>query len=102
MYSMGEDCAVRPSASENVYEKYLLLPEGYDTESITTSGKVNIISEKSDVTPDAVDQLEATSKLPNIVLAVGLPDLHVGKFCPIGASCASKGVFYPHLVGMDI
>jgi release factor H-coupled RctB family protein len=37
-----------------------------------------------------------------MVFAVGLPDLHPGRNCPVGAAWASKGVFYPHLIGNDI
>lgn len=33
---------------------------------------------------------------------VGMPDLHPGKGCPIGAACASDGIIYPHLVGNDV
>jgi release factor H-coupled RctB family protein len=54
------------------------------------------------VEEDAMKQLEAASKLPKMCVAVGMPDLHPGKGYPIGASCGSFGVIYPHLVGNDI
>lgn len=50
----------------------------------------------------AVAQLEATRRLPRIVRAVGLPDLHPGRGTPIGAVFFADGVVYPHLVGSDV
>ncbi len=50
----------------------------------------------------AVDQLKQTAALAGMRLAVGLPDLHPGKGCPIGAAFWSEGVFYPFLIGNDI
>jgi hypothetical protein len=44
-----------------------------------------------------VRQLEATAKLPNVVFAIGMPDLHPGKGFPIGSATATSSVFYPHL-----
>ena len=35
---------------------------------------------------NAVQQLEQTSKLKGVTRAVGMPDLHAGKGCPIGAA----------------
>lgn len=51
---------------------------------------------------EAVRQLELTSKLPGMVLAVGLPDLHPGRGTPVGAVFATEGIIYPYLVGNDI
>jgi release factor H-coupled RctB family protein len=50
----------------------------------------------------AVQQLEKTSTLPGMRLAVGLPDLHPGKGSPIGAAFAVEGMVYPTLIGSDI
>ncbi len=47
-------------------------------------------------------QLEATGRLPGMVAAIGMPDLHPGKGTPIGAAFISEQVIYPHLVGNDI
>eukprot|EP01123_Difflugia_compressa_P009600 TRINITY_DN3233_c0_g1_i1.p1 TRINITY_DN3233_c0_g1~~TRINITY_DN3233_c0_g1_i1.p1 ORF type:complete len:538 (+),score=84.18 TRINITY_DN3233_c0_g1_i1:240-1616(+) len=69
---------------------------------VTSSSTIKIFQQKSLVEPEAIKQLESTAKMPNVMVAVGLPDLHPGKGCPIGAAWASKGVFYPHLIGNDI
>jgi release factor H-coupled RctB family protein len=50
----------------------------------------------------AVEQLTATAKLPGVVQAVGLPDLHPGPGTPVGAAFVTDGVLYPHLAGNDI
>lgn len=61
-----------------------------------------IASAKSWIEGEAVRQLEATAKLPGMVRAVGLPDLHPGRGNPIGAAFLSTGHLYPYLVGSDI
>lgn len=50
----------------------------------------------------AVDQLRAVSELPGMRRVVGMPDLHPGKGCPVGAACVADGIVYPYLVGSDI
>lgn len=70
---------------------------------LTSSNSVYIVaSPQSWIEGDAIAQLEATAKLPGIVHAVGLPDLHPGRGTPIGAAFFAEGVVYPHLVGSDI
>ena len=49
----------------------------------------------------AKDQLLAVSRLPGVVKAVGLPDLHPGRI-PVGTAVLSRGILYPHLLGNDI
>ncbi len=61
-----------------------------------------IASDKNWIESDAITQLEKTFQLPGMHHAVGMPDLHPGKGAPIGAVFASRGIFYPHLVGNDI
>ena len=51
---------------------------------------------------EAISQLEATSRLEGMRLAVGLPDLHAGSGHPVGAAFVTEGVFHPRLVGGDI
>lgn len=51
---------------------------------------------------DALQQLRTMAKLPHMKLAVGLPDLHPGKGCPVGAAFWSTDTFYPFLIGNDI
>ena len=60
-----------------------------------------ISSEKNWLEQKAVNQLNQMSKLPGVVKAIGLPDLHPGK-TPVGAAIITEGIIYPHLVGNDI
>ena len=69
----------------------------------TTETNVRLIaSAKSWIEGEAVRQLYAAAKLPGVRHAVGLPDLHPGKFAPVGAAFVTEGVIYPHLIGGDI
>lgn len=61
-----------------------------------------IASEKTWIEGEAVRQLEQTAELPGMVKAVGMPDLHAGRGCPIGAAFLTKGWIYPFLAGNDI
>lgn len=61
-----------------------------------------IASENTWIEGNAVQQLETTAQLQGVVKAVGMPDLHAGKGCPIGAAFLSQGWIYPALVGNDI
>lgn len=60
-----------------------------------------IKNEKCWMEHTAIQQLETVGKLPGVVRAVGLPDLHAGKN-PVGIAVETEGVFYPHLIGNDI
>ena len=60
-----------------------------------------ISSSRNWVEQAAKDQLLAVSRLPGVVKAVGLPDLHPGRI-PVGTAVLSRGVLYPHLLGNDI
>ena len=65
--------------------------------------KVSLIaSDESWIEGEALRQLETTARLPGMVRAAGLPDLHPGKGIPIGAAFLSEDIVYPHLVGNDI
>ena len=59
-------------------------------------------SEASWMEQSAIDQLNQTALWPGMVKAVGLPDLHPGKYHPIGAAFITRGILYPQLVGNDI
>lgn len=61
-----------------------------------------VIANESLVDATAIEQLNYVANLPGVVLAVGLPDLHAGASCPIGATIATNGLIYPSLVGSDI
>ena len=50
----------------------------------------------------AIQQLQTTANLPNMVSVVSMPDLHPGRGYPIGAAFFSTQHFYPALVGNDI
>ncbi|MDE9431149.1 RtcB family protein [Xenorhabdus bovienii] len=47
----------------------------------------------------AIQQLETTAQLPDMVSVVGLPDLHPGRGYPVGAAFFSHSRFYPALIG---
>jgi release factor H-coupled RctB family protein len=70
--------------------------------TITETNVRLFASAKSWIEAEALRQLLATAKLPGVRHAVGLPDLHPGRFAPVGAAFVTKGVIYPHLVGGDI
>ncbi|MCY0802251.1 RNA ligase RtcB family protein [Providencia rettgeri] len=50
----------------------------------------------------AIQQLQTTANLPDMISVVGMPDLHPGRGYPIGAAFFSTKRFYPALVGNDI
>ena len=60
-----------------------------------------IAGDRSWIEGDALVQLERVARLPGMIRAVGLPDLHAGAGAPIGAALLSDRV-WPHLVGSDI
>lgn len=64
--------------------------------------KVIVIANESLVEAPALELLNHVSGLPGAVLAVGLPDLHAGAACPIGAAIATSQMIYPSLVRSDI
>lgn len=61
-----------------------------------------VIANESLVEGPGIEQLNYVAGLPGVVLAVGLPDLHAGASCPIGAAIATNRMIYPSLVGSDI
>jgi release factor H-coupled RctB family protein len=61
-----------------------------------------IASARNWIEGEAIRQLYAAAKLPGVRLAVGLPDLHPGRFAPVGAAFVTEDVIYPHLIGGDI
>ncbi len=56
-----------------------------------------IRSKDSWIEGDAVRQLEQTSALDGIVDCVGLPDIHPGKYGPVGAAYLADGISTLHL-----
>ena len=65
------------------------------------SGRI-ICSKSSWIEGDAVRQLQQISALEGIVDCVGLPDIHPGKYGPVGAACLADGIIYPTLIGNDV
>ncbi|EKT61095.1 RNA ligase RtcB family protein [Providencia burhodogranariea] len=61
-----------------------------------------IATENTWIESKAIQQLQITANLPNMVSVVGMPDLHPGRGYPIGAAFFSAQRFYPALVGNDI
>lgn len=61
-----------------------------------------IATETTWIESKAIQQLQITANLPNMVSVVGMPDLHPGRGYPIGAAFFSAKRFYPALVGNDI
>ncbi len=50
----------------------------------------------------AIEQLNKTAQLPDMVSVTGMPDLHPGRGYPVGAAFFSRERIYPALVGNDI
>lgn len=63
---------------------------------------IDIIINKSSIVDDAQYQLQNIAKLKGMKFAIGMPDIHPGPGCPIGASFITQNIIYPHLIGGDI
>ncbi|WP_338805005.1 RNA ligase RtcB family protein [Xenorhabdus griffiniae] len=61
-----------------------------------------IAAENTWLDDKAIQQLETTAQLPDMIRVVGLPDLHPGRGYPVGAAFFSQSRFYPALIGNDI
>lgn len=61
-----------------------------------------IASEHTWIEGKAIQQLETTANLPDMVQVTGMPDLHPGRGYPVGAAFFSQHRFYPALIGNDI
>jgi release factor H-coupled RctB family protein len=73
------------------------------TESAANPAAVRLFtSDKSWIEGAALEQLNATARLPGMVHAAGFPDLHPGKGIAVGAAFVSRACFYPTLAGNDI
>ena len=65
--------------------------------------KVRLFASKGNwIDGEALEQLKAMARLPGVLLAVGLADLHPGRGIPVGAAFLCQGILYPHLIGNDI
>jgi len=61
-----------------------------------------IASKKNWIGGEAIKQLQNCADLPGIQISAGMPDLHPGKGCPIGAAFFSRQILHPYLIGNDI
>ncbi|MDB6096171.1 MAG: release factor H-coupled RctB family protein [Francisellaceae bacterium] len=61
-----------------------------------------IATDKCWIEGEALQQLKNVASWAGMQNVVGMPDLHPGKNCPIGASFLSKDWVYPALIGNDI
>lgn len=69
---------------------------------VSLPATITIFAKTSYIHPDAVNQLKLLDKLKSVMYVAGMPDLHYGKGCPIGAVTLTKDIIYPHLIGEDI
>jgi tRNA-splicing ligase RtcB len=60
------------------------------------------VAEGMHVETEALDQLRNSARLPTVVKAIAMPDIHVGYGVPIGAVVATTGIVSPAAVGYDI
>jgi len=61
----------------------------------------NFYSEKSWIEGSSVEQLKQVSALQDVLGIKAFPDIHPGKYGPVGCAILSKRI-YPHLIGNDI
>jgi tRNA-splicing ligase RtcB len=60
------------------------------------------VAEGMEVEHEALAQLRNSARLPSVVKAVAMPDIHVGYGVPIGAVVATRDIVSPAAVGYDI
>jgi release factor H-coupled RctB family protein len=58
-------------------------------------------SAKTWIEGKAVQQLESVASLPGVTAVAAMPDLHPGKYGPVGCAILANAV-HPHFVGSDI
>jgi len=64
---------------------------------------IKLIVSSSYVSSDAVKQLEnSANRLEGVKEVYGMPDLHAGNGCPVGAVYYIEDVVHPHMIGSDI
>lgn len=67
-----------------------------------TVATVHTVTSELSLDPQSITQLESCARLPGMISAVGLPDLHPGTKFPIGCTFVSDGYIHPPLIGGDI
>ncbi|MBN1917428.1 MAG: RtcB family protein, partial [Verrucomicrobia bacterium] len=60
------------------------------------------VAEGMDIEQEALTQLRNAARLPSVVKAIAMPDIHVGYGVPIGAVVATRDIVSPAAVGYDI
>lgn len=68
----------------------------------STAATVHTVTSELSLDPQSITQLEACARLPGMISAVGLPDLHPGTKFPIGCTFVSEDYIHPPLIGGDI
>lgn len=94
LISAGEDYVGAVSA---VHSPSTSVATGGDT-----AATVHTVTSELSLDPQSVTQLETCARLPGMISAVGLPDLHPGTKFPIGCTFVSDGYIHPPLIGGDI
>ncbi|MBS0242081.1 MAG: RtcB family protein, partial [Proteobacteria bacterium] len=72
--------------------------------SPTVAGRAPIhvfASSKAWIEGDATRQLEMVASMPGVSAVAAMPDLHPGKFGPVGCAVLSDRI-HPQLIGSDI
>lgn len=72
------------------------------TPATAATATVHTVTSQLSLDPLSISQLEACARLPGMIAAVGLPDLHPGTKFPIGCTFVSEGYIHPPLIGGDI
>ncbi|MFA9949309.1 RNA ligase RtcB family protein [Dentiradicibacter hellwigii] len=75
---------------------------GTQTPQYLSENTVLIADSHTWIEGNAIQQLQTTSRLPQMRRVAGMPDLHAGRGYPVGAAFFSSGRFYPALIGNDI
>jgi len=93
----------REPEQDNLDIIYTIGKSKYIAKSLHQKVPIQIVSKDTYISPDAIKQLDKTSKrLGSVIKCFGMPDLHVGGFIPIGSIVYTNSIVYPDLVGSDI
>ncbi len=68
----------------------------------TADGVRLFASSQSWIEDAATRQLHLVATRPGIRSVAGMPDLHPGKYGPVGCAALSEGIVHPDLIGSDI
>jgi len=74
----------------------------YKTEPAAAGRALLFASAATWIEGDAVRQLEQAAERNGVTAVAGLPDLHPGRYGPVGSAILSDDVVHPDLIGTDI